>query len=32
MQDGRYMIFGRDLTEKMRAELALQEREQQLAR
>ncbi len=32
MQDGRYMAFGRDLTEKKAAERILQAREQQLAR
>ncbi|MFZ6773451.1 PAS domain S-box protein [Undibacterium sp. SXout7W] len=32
MQDGRYMAFGRDLTEKKRADLILQEKEQQLER
>ncbi|WP_159878243.1 EAL and GGDEF domain-containing protein [Aquitalea denitrificans] len=32
MQDGRYMAFGRDLTEKKAAERTLQSREQQLAR
>ena len=32
MQDGRYMAFGRDLTEKKRADLILQEKDQQLER
>ncbi|WP_158613608.1 MULTISPECIES: PAS domain S-box protein [Aquitalea] len=32
MQDGRYMAFGRDLTEKKQAEQTLLQREQQLAR
>ncbi len=32
LKDGRYMAFGRDLTEQRRAEQALRSREQQLAR
>ncbi|QEL55693.1 PAS domain S-box protein [Chromobacterium paludis] len=32
LKDGRYMAFGRDLTEQRRAEQALRQREQQLAR
>ena len=32
LKDGRYMAFGRDLTEQHRAEQALRSREQQLAR